>query len=68
MDKEQLMDKLSNVPASIALIIAGLFFIILNFSVLPVIGMLVGIIFVILGIVFFMKARKKQSSQEKTTM
>jgi membrane-bound ClpP family serine protease len=68
MDKEQLIDKLSNVPASIALIIAGLFFIILNFSVLPVIGIVVGIIFVILGIVFFRKAKNKQSSPEKTTM
>ena len=62
MPKESVIEKLSTVSVSLFLIIIGALLIILNFTVLPVIGILFGVLLVILGFFFLGKARKKMSA------
>ena len=56
-----MVEKLSNMSTSIFLLIVGLIFLIINFTVFPVFGFILGVLFIGAGIFFMVKARKKLS-------
>ena len=56
-----LVEKLSNMSTSIFFFIVGLIFFIINFTVFPVFGFILGVLFIGAGIFFMIKARKKIS-------
>ncbi|MFP4348720.1 MAG: hypothetical protein ACOCWY_01040 [Thermodesulfobacteriota bacterium] len=56
-----MVEKMSNMSTSIFLLIVGLIFLIINFTVFPVFGFILGVLFIAAGIFFMVKARKKLS-------
>lgn len=58
-NKESLIDRMSTVGMSAFFIIIGALLIILNFTVLPVFGIIFGILLVVFGFIFLVKAQRK---------
>ena len=60
--KESLLEKLSTATVGVFFLIIGAVLIVLNFTVLPVFGIIFGVVLVIFGAIFFAKAQKKMSA------
>lgn len=61
-------EKSANLLVGILLAGGGLIFILLNFTVLPVIGLFVGIIFLVIGAVFLAKHNKHLSQKRRNNI
>lgn len=55
---------LKSIPLALILIVAGLVCIILNFSLLPVLGMILGVICIAAGIVILVKSKKAEKMKQ----
>ncbi len=64
MVESKTTELLKSIPLAIILLLAGLVFIILNFSLLPVLGMILGVVCIVAGVVILVKGKQAQKMNQ----
>ena len=59
MKEETVSEKGADLIIGILLFVVGVVFLVLNFSLLPSLGLFIGLLFIIAGILFLMKHKRK---------